>query len=233
METSQHLAILKRVGIVLIVVGLIDICVMIYCILHEISYSSSFNFFAVIAGLLLVRGSLRTAKVVRWYLVFQLAVLLPAICLIPFIASWDLTLTYLRLNPTLLKTICAIAVVMAVFFYALFWVVRELGRQPVQSAFVEVGLSRSSTRTPVLVGFGMVLFLAGMFAYLMNGSWAQHAKELAKKQTGTGYNFFVSSLHSSGGPGQRKVSAGVVAWNHSEIREIDVDWKDPADVTKK
>ena len=63
---NEHLPILKRVGKVLIIIGLVDIAVMIYCIANSISYSSSFNIFAVIAGVFLYRGSLRTAVITTW-----------------------------------------------------------------------------------------------------------------------------------------------------------------------
>ena len=41
------LQILHRVGLALIVFGLLDIGLMIYCIFNGVSYSSSFNIFAV------------------------------------------------------------------------------------------------------------------------------------------------------------------------------------------
>ena len=46
--TDDCRTVLKRVGVALIVFGAIDIGVMMYCIAHQISYSSSFNLFAVI-----------------------------------------------------------------------------------------------------------------------------------------------------------------------------------------
>jgi hypothetical protein len=67
MESRTHQAILRRVGGVLVAIGLVDIAWMIYCIVHGISYRSSLNLFAVIAGVLLLRGSLRTAANVRWF----------------------------------------------------------------------------------------------------------------------------------------------------------------------
>jgi hypothetical protein len=62
---DQHIPILKCVGGVLLIVGLVDIAVMIYCIANRISYSSSFNIFAVVAGIFLLRGNLRAASLVR------------------------------------------------------------------------------------------------------------------------------------------------------------------------
>jgi hypothetical protein len=48
--------ILHRVGFALIVFGLLDIGVMIYCIVNSVNYSSSFNVFAVLAGVYVRRG---------------------------------------------------------------------------------------------------------------------------------------------------------------------------------
>jgi hypothetical protein len=72
MEDLAYLPVLKRVGLVLVVVGLIDIGIMIYCIAKKISYSSSFNIFAVVAGIFLIRGSLRAAGTVLWFATFYL-----------------------------------------------------------------------------------------------------------------------------------------------------------------
>jgi hypothetical protein len=54
MDTG-HIPILKRVGAVLLAVGLIDIALMVHCIVNRISYSLSFNIVAVVAGIFLVR----------------------------------------------------------------------------------------------------------------------------------------------------------------------------------
>ena len=117
MET-QYAPILKRVGSVLLVVGLIDIAVMIYCIANGISYSSSFNIFAVIAGIFLLRGSLRTASVVRWFAVFMLSGFVALLISWPFMQPLDLTLTQLRLNPG--ASVAAVALV-AFVLSLLFW----------------------------------------------------------------------------------------------------------------
>ena len=47
--------ILRRVGVSLIAFGLFDIGVMVYCIINRINYSSSFNIFAVLAGIFVWR----------------------------------------------------------------------------------------------------------------------------------------------------------------------------------
>ena len=60
----------RKVGITLLIIGIIDIGVMAYCISNSISYSSSFNIFAVIAGVLLMKGSVKTARIIRWISAF-------------------------------------------------------------------------------------------------------------------------------------------------------------------
>ena len=128
---TQHTPILKRVGAVLLAVGLIDIAVMIYCIANRISYSSSFNIFAVVAGIFLLRGSLRAASIVRWFSVFMLSGFVALLIAWPLMQPVGLTLTQIRLNPrTSIATFAFLAFVLGL----LFWLARELGREPVLAA---------------------------------------------------------------------------------------------------
>jgi hypothetical protein len=58
MQPADHTAILRKTGWVLVAVGLIDIAMMIYTISLGMSYSSSLNIFAVVAGLFLIGGKI-------------------------------------------------------------------------------------------------------------------------------------------------------------------------------
>ena len=93
MESTSHLPILKRAGAVLLVVGLIDVAVMIYCIINSVSYSSSFNILAVAAGIFLLRGNLRAASIIRWIAVFMFSAFSGLLLVWPFMQPIDLTLT--------------------------------------------------------------------------------------------------------------------------------------------
>ena len=81
-QMDDHLQIMGRVGKVLIVVGLIDICLMVYCIANGKGYSSSLNIFALAGGIFLWRGSMRAARLVTRYSAFVLAGGL-GLCLFP------------------------------------------------------------------------------------------------------------------------------------------------------
>ena len=73
MADAPQLSILARVGTALLIAGVLDVVVMIYCIANGESYASSFNIFAVWLGILLIRGSLWAASVVRFFVAFFLA----------------------------------------------------------------------------------------------------------------------------------------------------------------
>jgi hypothetical protein len=58
---------MRRVGIVAIIVGVVDTFYFIAAIVHKQSYSTSLSIFAIIAGIFLIRGNLKTClAVARW-----------------------------------------------------------------------------------------------------------------------------------------------------------------------
>src|SRR5882724_1109381 len=91
--------ILHRVGIALFVFGLLDIGVMIYCIVTGLSYSSSFNIFAVISGIYLWRGHPWYVKWVTRAAGLYAAAFCTLVLVVPFIFPMDLGALELRLHP--------------------------------------------------------------------------------------------------------------------------------------
>jgi hypothetical protein len=221
---TQHEPILKRVGIVLLVVGLIDIAVMIYCIAKEISYSSSFNLFAVIAGIFLMRGSLGAAAVVRWFGVFMLAGFLALLVVLPFLQPISLTLMQFRVDP---GGSFVMAAFMAFVLGLVAWVVWELGREPIRAARAGAGRKEWDMRIPAAAGVGLVVIIGGFLALLLGGESAVRAKSMAEQQVGPGYRFHVGSLNIVKNNQGTFVSGVVTAWNDHEIREVPVHWEEP------
>ena len=223
MEPTLHLPILKRAGTVLIAVGLIDIAVMVYCIVNAVSYSSSFNIFAVIVGVFLVRGSLRTAANVRWFAVFMLSGFLALLIGWPFIQPMDLTLTELRLSPlAFLGSFSVAAAVLAM----LFWLYRQLGLAPIQAAHVAAGRKIRDMRIPAVAGISIVVLLAGVMTVMGGGETASKAKSLAEQQLGAAYRYHVSSLNMYSNGHGTFVTAVVTAWNEGEVRNVSVKWEE-------
>lgn len=223
MDRLSHVRILKRVGSVLVAVGLIDIAIMVYCVANSIAYSSSFNIFAVVAGIFLMRGSLRAASIVHWFALFMLAGFLALSVAWPFMQPFDLTLTQLRLNPG--SDIAAVAFI-AFVVALLFWLTRELNLKPIQAARAAAGLKDRNIRIPIAGGIGLVVFMALFMGQLLGGETAARAKSVAKQQLGSGFSYHVSSLNITKNSQGTFVDGVVTAWNHKEIKEVPVQWEE-------
>jgi hypothetical protein len=223
MDQPLYRVILKRAGFVLIAIGLIDIGWMIYCIANGVAYSSSLNIFAVIAGILLIRGGLRTAGIIRWLAILVVSALVAVAVVLPFLQPIGLWLAEIRFHTL---SIVTSIVVMVALVTALYWVARELGREPVQIARDQAGFKRRSVRVPILCGFGLVVLMSLMLTVFLNGESSERAKREAAKEVGPGFAFHVTSLYVNDSPGHKTVSAVVTAWNNKEVRDIPVQWEE-------
>jgi hypothetical protein len=223
MEQESYRVILRRAGFVLVAVGLIDIGRMIYCIINSISYSSSLNIFAVIAGILLIRGGLKTAGLVRWLSLFFLSAIITLVVNFPLVQPIGLTLAEIRFDTRSVLVSVLFLVVLATFLY---WVARELGREPVQIAREAAGLKRRSARVPILCGIGVVVAAFVMVTLLLRGESAERATREAAKEVGPEFSFHVTSLNINQSGRHKSVSAVVAAWNDKEVRDIPVQWEE-------
>jgi hypothetical protein len=222
MDAEPYIPVLKRVGWVLFVVGALDIGLMIYCVANRISYSSGLNVFAVVAGTFLLRGSLRTAAIVRWFATFYLSTIGFALVVMLAVVPLALALTTLRLYP-----VSSVLVAGAVVIFVLFaiWVVRELSTPSVQSAIAAARFRWRSVRVPVLTGCLVVAVIAALLMIVVEDHMVVgRATSLARHETGPGYSFFVDSVHVGPGANGTIISAEVIAWNRNEIRKIPVSW---------
>lgn len=223
MEEPAHRAILRMTGKVLFVIGLVDIAVMIYCITNSISYSSSLNIFAVVAGFFLLRGSLRAASVVRWFAVFSLAGACALVLAWPFMQPFSLTLTQIRLNP--LATLAFVALLVATLLL-LFWVQRQLGKPPIVAAIQAAGGKVRDMRLPTAMGAAIVALLATVVPFALSGVSGNKAESMVQQQLGAGYQYHVSSLNVSTSGQGKYVRATVTAWNEREVRTVPVEWSE-------
>ena len=223
MEHEPHLLKLRSVGRVLLVVGLLDIAFMIYCIVNGISYSSSLNIFAVVAGIFLIRGSLRAAVVVRWIALLLLVSFIGIAVVWPFLQPIDLTLTQARLYPAAVAT----TTLFYVAFVALaWWVQHTLGRPEILAARDAAGKKRRNMRIPVALGIVGVVASVALLSAILDGETADRAKRIAAEQLGEGYRYHVSSLSMSSNSQTTRVAARVTAWNDEEVLNVPVEWQE-------
>ncbi len=210
---ENYRRILNRVGTVLILVGTVDIGYMFYCIANKISYGSSFNIFAVVGGIFLVRGSLRVTRVVTVFSAFYSAGFLGLLLIFPIIQPFDLWRAQFKLGPIQTSLLVLFSILIVVFC---FWVYFQLTARAVMEARDAVGLGNRPPRWGFYLGAAFVLTLAVIIWPMLHGESAQTAITRAREQLGQEYQYHVSRISGS--------SATVIAYNDNEIRTIDVNW---------
>ncbi len=223
MDDRDYLSVVKRVGRALVVFGLLDIGLMIYCIVEGLSYHSSFNIIAVVAGIFLIRGSPRAAGIVLWLATLILVGFGCLVVLWPAFLPPGLALAELRLYPLWFAGSLALEAAVLGFLY---WVARQLLLGPVLPVRMW-GFTAHSLRSAVVAGVGLVAMLALVTGFTSRGQRASRAIETAAAQLGPGYKYHLNSIHwlSASGRGT-EVSAIVTAWNDREIRKVPINWQE-------
>ena len=212
--------ILKKVGLALLIFGFADIAFMIYCFTHGQGYSSSFNIFAVIAGIFLLRGHLGTAKLVTTFTAFMLGAFIGSILFVyPFLMPIGLVLVHIKTSP-----IIAIALFLFVPFVLGFlaWVYRALRSAWVLEALSTAGKPVNPPKLAFGFGLAIAIFVAVMLNVTVNGAAGDKAIELARQELGPSYNYSTQSVQFGGGHGH----AVVAAYNDSEVKYVPVEWQE-------
>lgn len=209
--------ILHRVGLALVVFGLLDIGVMIYCIVNGISYSSSFNLFAVISGIYVWRGHPWYVKWVTRAAGFYAAGFSTMVPMALILFPVDLGALELRLHPSTV-IVGAVATVGVVAF--LIWVYGELRRAPMLAGYTVAGYSPGPFWVAPLSGATLILGAGVLIIVLMHGDAEQRAIGLATVKTGPGYHYFVTNLSYAGDRG----TAEVLAYDDRVIKSVQVEW---------
>lgn len=213
---TDYREILKKVGLALATFGLADIALMIYSVANGHSYLSSFNIFAVIAGVFLFRGSLGAVQLVTWFSAFMLAGFIGAIFLVlPFLQPFGLLVVQAKLNPGLTIAHWFMALACLVLLGLTY---RQLRATPVLDALKASGRTTAKPILAIGFGFGLAIFLAVMLNMTLNGF---------HRKLGTGYRYATQSIQWGGGGG----SAVVAAYNDSEIKYITVQWHEKCAAT--
>jgi hypothetical protein len=202
--------ILKRVGVVLISIGLLDIGAMIYCIANQISYSSSFNIFAVIAGISLYRGGLTSARVVAWFAAYMFITFTMLLVVFPLIEPLGLLKAKFSLDPAGL--LISVAFVVAVLSL-LAWVYKQLRSPAVVDARKEAGLVTTKPKVAYALGAILPVTLGAVMYLANNGESGQLVKATAAEVYGGEYEYHINSMHWS----DSEVSAQLAAFNEREI----------------
>lgn len=224
---EEPLRIMKKVGRVLLIVGLVDAAAMIYCILNRIPYASGFNILALIAALFLFRGSLKATRVIALFAGLYIAVFSGAFVIVPVVLPWGFIRVLFHLHP--IMGLFLLPVLLGTIGLSA-WVYRSLTSPSVRAAMEEAGVNlRRPWRRPaagIVFGAAIILLLAVVLPLALNGKTGQEAKARAAAQVGPGYRFFVSDIEESYSSSGKEVHATVTAYNDRVIREVQLEWKE-------
>ena len=213
---EEHKIILKKVGVALLVVGLFDIGVMVYCIVNKLSYSSSFNVFAVIAGILLWRGSIKTARVVEWFGSFMFMGFIGIILAFMVVEPFSLKVARFNVEPMYTTASYLFAFVAIAF---IFWMTRELSKEPILEARKVAGLSVGKPVLAYALGGLLATGLAFAMYWSNHGDSGRLVKAKANEVYGDSYKIYVSGMNWAGS----SVSAQMLAFNELEILQFAVE----------
>jgi hypothetical protein len=223
---NDYRAIMMKVGFALIALGTIDVAYMIYCIMHGVGYSSSFNIFAIIAGVFLFRGNLKAIRIIRWFSAFLSSAFIGMIVLFPFFMPLDLMITYLKLHP-IAFTYSFIAIALIIF---LFWIYKTLNSESILAALAQNNVENKwLMRTPkkgFIFGGSLPIILVIVMSVSLFGETPGKAKIEAEKITGPGYKYHVTSwnINATFG-GKTFYRATVTAYNDHEIKDVHIEWE--------
>jgi hypothetical protein len=216
---AEHLRLLRRVGWILVAIGVLDIGFMIYCIANQMNYSSSLNIFAVVAGIFLLRGSLGAARVVTWFSAFMLSgFLLGSLIIFPWLQPLEYWWLALREEP--LGSLVSI-VLLPVMLFVLFWIYQMLRAPAVLEARAAAGHRSGVPKSAFVAGSALAIVMAVLLQLTLKGESAEKAIRLAAQQYGSEYKYFVSNINWAG----PHVSARLTAYNDKESKEVKVEWE--------
>jgi len=211
--------ILRQVGILWVLLGLIDIIYFAYRATASISPASytSGNIVAIVIGVFLWRGNLKLARWIGIFLPFLLIVFY-GVSFAGLVAKpLELWTVELRQYPT--QTI-------AYWLYfisqlaILVWTCKQLRSQTILEAYTATGMDTKFPKVALAFVSGLVLVFAIWIHSLMTGEDAATAKRLAQAKLGTNYTYHVTGMRWSG----NQVSASVTAYSDDKIRFTTVSW---------
>ncbi|HEX8405632.1 MAG TPA: hypothetical protein VF670_13510 [Duganella sp.] len=221
-ETHTAPQILHRAGVVLLVVGALDIAYLIWCLSTGASYSYSMTIPAVIAGVLLMRGSLKAVVALIWIagILLPMAIASGAMSVMQPV---DLTLTQLRLAPL---THFGAALPLVLFCGLLYWLLQQLARQPVQAAIQTTGRKRPAINVALTVGVALSMLALTGKQIGQNSDLKNKAEQLAREKHGAQYRYHAAKIAPRDDTEGTFVEAKVQAWNENSLDTVDVFWKE-------
>jgi hypothetical protein len=188
---------------------------MVYCFAQGFSYKSSLNIFALIAGVLLYRGSLGAARTCARFAALFVGAMLAAPLVLPLVFPPRLAVVSFKSAPG--SSLLGVAMFVAFAALAL-WVYRQLTSEAVTSAFdrpLRAGWAVSG-------GALLAVFISIVVASMLRGPAADRVVLEARQELGPEFDYFVTKMVQTSGTGGASLRAVVLAYNSERIEPISV-----------
>lgn len=216
----MYIDILRRCGWVLVAVGALDIAYMVWCIVNQVSYSSSFNVFALVGGILLIKGGLKTARWVAHLSTFMLTACGAALLVMPFMYPWRYWMAVFRHGSGLVVGL----IVTVAFFALLVWVWQQVMHPAVRDAQLAAGLPPPRIKLAITAGVALPALIVTLLGFMFHGKSAHEAIRRAEQQLGGNYRYVVTNMQMSSNMEEKHVIAIVAAYNDTELKSIQLNW---------
>ncbi len=211
----------QKVGIALLVIGIMDIGYMIYSIFNGFSYTSSFNIFAVVAGIFLIRGNLIAALITRFFVTFFAALVFGIVILYFYLTPIDLIMVQIKLQST---SILSFALILSCVIAILIWMCIQFSTSESIQAFIGGGYKLSVPKlisfSAVAAGTLLMILIGVFFNFFYSSEVITKAVKSAQDQYGNNYQYHVTSFNIENDYG----IATVIAYNNEAIKVIEVEW---------
>ena len=211
----------QKVGIALLVIGIMDIGYMIYSIFNGFSYTSSFNIFAVVAGIFLIRGNLIAALITRFFVTFFAALVFGIVILYFYLTPIDLIMVQIKLQST---SILSFALILSCVIAILIWMCIQFSTSESIQAFIGGGYKSTVPKlisfSAVAAGTLLMILIGVFFNFFYSSEVITKAVKSAQDQYGNNYQYHVASFNIENDYG----IATVIAYNNEAIKVIEVEW---------
>jgi heme A synthase len=185
----------------------------------QLSLTAPLGFLVLwLAAWLVWRGNRAIWNIIAWLSPLALGCLLGACLAIGLGMPWKLLRIMATHEPVSVAGTVGYSLVAGLL---LIWLAWETHQSPAAAQ------ARSQwTRPPALILYGTVAtaLFAGAILAVIQGSWTKPAVNLARKELGDKYDYYVISWHQQTKSGQTSGYAVLYAYNETELRDIKVNW---------
>ncbi len=222
-KQPDYLPILRRCGIVFVLLILIQVGVFIFCVVNSIPFNSSVEVVSLIGGILLIRGNLGAAAFMQWYSWFVTALMIGWLVVLPALLPIDLIWVFIKLHSvtTLLGLVLLLILTSTYLRLAI-----QLGSAPVALARADAGRKPIKVLIPTILGVLLPPFVSVLVVKLQSSTIGQRAVAEAREVQGDDYQFVLTRIQGSWGPQGAWYSGTVTAWNAQEIISVPVSWSE-------